>query len=87
MATNTVPVVEIEHFDHIEPMSPTVFHFSLESAYLCENCNNVSNLPQVCPSCACATAMIPLASILNRPIGNPSERVQKMCDELDSVLN
>ncbi len=48
-----------------EPMPSTLHYISLTSAYLCTDCNNVSNCAQRCPACA-SEALMGLAGILNR---------------------
>lgn len=41
-------------------------YFPLETAYLCENCGMVGNSAVSCSCCACATALLGLAAVLNR---------------------
>lgn len=40
-------------------------HFPLQNAYLCGNCDNVTNNAHACPACA-GTNLMSLAKVLNR---------------------
>ncbi len=49
-----------------DPMpSPTSLHIPLASAYLCQDCNCVSNCSRRCPACA-SEVLMGLASVLDR---------------------
>lgn len=43
------------------------FHIPLTSAYLCQDCNCVSNCSRRCPACA-SEVLMGLAGILNREV-------------------
>jgi hypothetical protein len=43
------------------------FHMPLASAYLCQDCNCVSNCSRRCPACA-SEVLMGLAGILNREV-------------------
>ena len=45
--------------------TPMPFHIPLTSAYLCQDCNCVSNCSRRCPACA-SEVLMGLASVLNR---------------------
>lgn len=45
-------------------------HFPLTSAYLCQDCNYVSNCSRQCPACA-SESLLGLAGILNREVVDP----------------
>jgi len=42
-----------------------VNYFPLRTAFLCENCQSVSDNPRRCPACA-AESLMALATVLNR---------------------
>jgi hypothetical protein len=42
-------------------------HFPLAAAYLCQDCNSVSNCAMQCPACA-STVLLNLATVLNREV-------------------
>ncbi len=47
---------------------------SLTSAYLCLDCDTISNLPDCCPRCASGhNSMMPLAPVLGLLAGTPVE--------------
>lgn len=45
-------------------------HIPLDSAYLCQDCNCVSNSSRRCPACA-SEVLMGLAGILNREVVEP----------------
>lgn len=45
-------------------------HIPLASAYLCQDCNCVSNCSRACPACA-SESLMGLAGILNREVPEP----------------
>jgi len=47
--------------------SPMPLHIPLTSAYLCQDCNCVSNCSRRCPACA-SEVLMGLAGILNREV-------------------
>lgn len=47
--------------------SPTSIHIPLASAYLCQDCNCVSNCSRRCPACA-SEVLMGLAGILDREV-------------------
>ncbi len=47
--------------------SPMPLHIPLTSAYLCQDCNCVSNCSRTCPACA-SEVLLGLASILDREV-------------------
>lgn len=47
--------------------SPMPLHIPLDSAYLCQDCNCVSNCSRRCPACA-SEVLMGLAGILNREV-------------------
>jgi hypothetical protein len=48
-----------------EPQTSMPLHIPLESAYLCQDCNCVSNCSRRCPACA-SEVLMGLAGVLNR---------------------
>lgn len=48
-------------------MPSTPNYIPLASAYLCTDCNNVSNCSRQCPACA-SEALMGLSGILNREV-------------------
>lgn len=50
--------------------SPMPLHIPLTSAYLCQDCNCVSNCSRRCPACA-SEVLMGLASVLNREVVDP----------------
>jgi hypothetical protein len=50
-----------------EPMPAMPLHIPLASAYLCQDCNCVSNCSRRCPACA-SEVLMGLAGILNREV-------------------
>jgi hypothetical protein len=50
-----------------EPMPAILFHIPLTSAYLCQDCNCVSNSSRRCPACA-SEVLMGLAGVLNREV-------------------
>lgn len=50
--------------------SPMPFHIPLTSAYLCQDCNCVSNCSRRCPACA-SEVLMGLAGVLNREVAEP----------------
>jgi hypothetical protein len=50
-----------------EPVPMTLQYIPLASAYLCSDCNCVSNCSRSCPACA-SEALMGLSGILNREV-------------------
>lgn len=50
--------------------SPMTFHIPLTTAYLCQDCNCVSNCSRQCPACA-SEVLLGLAGVLNREVPDP----------------
>ncbi|HEY2859086.1 MAG TPA: hypothetical protein VGJ21_11765 [Terracidiphilus sp.] len=48
-------------------MPAILFHIPLTSAYLCQDCNCVSNSSRRCPACA-SEVLMGLAGVLNREV-------------------
>lgn len=48
-------------------MPAMLFHIPLASAYLCQDCNCVSNSSRQCPACA-SEVLLGLAGILDREV-------------------
>jgi hypothetical protein len=49
-------------------------HLPLESAYLCQDCNSISNCSRRCPACA-SEVLMGLAAVLNRePVEEEEEK-------------
>jgi hypothetical protein len=48
-------------------MTSMPFHIPLTSAYLCQDCNCVSNSSRRCPACA-SEALMSLAGVLDRQV-------------------
>ncbi len=46
------------------------FHIPLKSAYLCQDCNCVSNCSRQCPACA-SEVLLGLAGVLDREVADP----------------
>jgi hypothetical protein len=42
----------------------TTYHFPLTGAYLCVECDTVTNNSQACPSCTSHEGLMPLSSIV-----------------------
>lgn len=53
-------------------------HILLEGAYLCLDCDSVTDSPVTCPSCG-SNAMHPLASFINRPGHTCIDQPNQMC--------
>ncbi len=47
-------------------------YFPLESAYLCQDCENVGNCATQCPACA-SSALLSLSSVVNRESESSNE--------------
>ncbi len=59
----------------------TMQHIPLASAYLCQDCNCVSNCAIQCPACA-SLALMGLSGVLNR---EPEVIVKVTCLEIPSM--
>lgn len=62
-----------------EAMPPSQpIHLPLGSAYLCQDCNCVSNSSRRCPACA-SEVLMGLAGILNREVVDPIPATSHSC--------
>lgn len=52
---------------HVEHVKPQVVTIPLTSAFLCSDCNSISNSSVLCPKCA-SNSLFPLATWLNRTV-------------------
>lgn len=66
-------------------MTPTLEHFPLASAYLCEDCHCIGNCSTGCHACT-SRSLFALAGVLNRKPVQPAGRVAALCEMLDEVL-
>ncbi len=66
-------------------MTPTLEHFPLSSAYLCEDCHCIGNCSTTCPACA-SRSLLALAGVLNRETVQPATLVAALCEMLDEAV-
>jgi len=86
MATDSVLPSHLQLPDSEYVNQPDPVSIPINAAYICQDCDHVGNRAEKCTKCSSVSVM-GLAKVINREVKPPSERVQKMCIELDSVLN